>query len=98
MTISAICDWCQRSFSRPVWEYQQCHPKHVKPTLAQQIVMDIENDLSDRYGLKHEWGQVEPRIQDDIRDTWAAIIERRLNETTNPPTPAGRTEETARCD
>lgn len=35
----------------------------------------IVEDLLDRRGLKHEWRQMEPDIQDEVCQTWQRLIE-----------------------
>jgi hypothetical protein len=72
------CDYCERRIDRPADPY--CNKKniHAKPDKAQQIVEAIEADLTDRRGLKQEWGQIDYDIQDEIRDTWAGIIRKML--------------------
>jgi hypothetical protein len=36
-------------------------------------------DLSDRRGLKQEWDQIDDDIQQEIKETWAGLINRELN-------------------
>lgn len=40
----------------------------------ERAVEAIVSDLSDRRGLKREWAQVEPEIQSEVRNAWAALI------------------------
>ncbi|MGL4557102.1 MAG: hypothetical protein ACRCV5_06345 [Afipia sp.] len=42
------------------------------------IFAAIEKDLRDRRGLKHEWGGIDPEIQQEIRDTNIKVIARIL--------------------
>jgi hypothetical protein len=45
--------------------------QHERATAAVDAII---NDLSDRRGLKREWAQIDPDIQQEIRDTWTALI------------------------
>jgi hypothetical protein len=47
---------------------------------ARKIVEDIEADISDRRGLKSEWRAIDPGIQEEIREEWAALAEKRIRE------------------
>lgn len=73
--MSDRCDYCGRRFDRPS---PHCENKHAKPTLAQLIALDIENDLSDRSGLD-VIESLDADIQDEIRDKWAILIAKRIN-------------------
>lgn len=42
--------------------------------IAQKIVEQIINDLTDRSGLGSEWWQIDDEIQDEIKQTWIDII------------------------
>jgi hypothetical protein len=40
-----------------------------------RAVDQIVEDLCNRTGLENEWHELDPLIQDDIKDEWAEIIE-----------------------
>lgn len=44
--------------------------------LALRIAGAIIADLNGRRGLRHEWERIDDDIQEEIRETWAGIIER----------------------
>ncbi len=73
------CGNCGGRSDRPaLFNADDCVPTHPAPTLAQRIVAAIESDLSDRRGIRQEWEQIDPDVQDEIRDEWAKIIEKLL--------------------
>jgi hypothetical protein len=39
-------------------------------------VYDIIADLSDRRGIKWEWGKIDADVQDEIIETWVKILEK----------------------
>jgi hypothetical protein len=41
---------------------------------AAAAAREIERDLCDRQGLKHEWANIAPDIKREIRARWEAII------------------------
>lgn len=41
---------------------------------AAQIVGEIIADLSDRRGLKHEWNRIDDDVQQEIKESWTAIV------------------------
>ena len=41
---------------------------------AKIIVDGIIKDLTDRRGLRQEWDQLDDEIQQEINDTWVAIV------------------------
>jgi hypothetical protein len=43
-------------------------------TLAERIVENILDDLTDRRGLKHEWYQIDEDIRAEIIEKWQAIV------------------------
>ena len=43
--------------------------------LARKIVDEIIEDLTGRRGLKHEYRQCDPDIQEEIKETWRQIVE-----------------------
>ena len=49
-----------------------CHA--VLSLAARRTVDALVKDLSDRRGLKHEWAQIDPEIQREIREAWRIII------------------------
>jgi hypothetical protein len=49
--------------------------------VAERIVKRIVRDLSDRQGLKHEWRQISPEIQREIRAAWREIVEQEIART-----------------
>ena len=73
------CEDCGRRFDRPADPYCGEKGKHtVKPDKAQKIVQLLEDDLTDRRGLRQEFEAIDPDTQDEIRDTWAEIIRKEL--------------------
>lgn len=67
------CKYCGGRLDRP--GLFGCRRKpHPKPDTAQKIVAAIESDLRDRRGLRQEFEAIDDDIQDEIRDTWAAIV------------------------
>lgn len=67
------CDYCGKLFDKPSFVVD-CSKKHRQPDFAQKIVDEIEKDISDRRGLKHEWSQIQEEIQEEIREVWAEIV------------------------
>jgi hypothetical protein len=49
-------------------------------TLAEDIVDVILADLTDRRGLRQEWSNIDRGVQDEIRATWAALIQKALDD------------------
>ena len=49
--------------------------KKVEGTLGK--IFDLINDISDRKGLKSEWGSIDGEIQDEIIETWKQIIDKK---------------------
>lgn len=47
-------------------------------TIAEKIVTAILNDLTDRGGLGNEWDAIDSDIQNEIRQTWAEIVDKEL--------------------
>lgn len=43
---------------------------------SRRAVAAIIYDLEDRRGLKHEWRQIDPEIQQEIREVWEKILDR----------------------
>lgn len=41
---------------------------------AKKIVEAIVDELSGRKGLRHEWEQIDPEIQDEIMQEWTKIV------------------------
>lgn len=41
---------------------------------ASKVVDAIIEDLTDRRGLRGEWGQIDDDIKAEIRETWIAIV------------------------
>lgn len=39
-----------------------------------KTVDDIVADLTDRRGLRQEWEEIDPEIQEDIKQAWMEII------------------------
>ena len=74
------CDYCRRRTARPAGPYCEHKDRHTKPDKAQEIVDLLEEDLTDRRGLRQEFEQIDLDVQDDIRDTWAEIIRKKLAE------------------
>lgn len=46
---------------------------------ATDIVDAILADMTDRRGLRHQWDQIDRDIQQEIRDTWAEIVQAELD-------------------
>ena len=46
--------------------------------LARKIVDEIVDDLSDRSGLGNKWDQIDEDVKNEIIDTWADIVFRRI--------------------
>ena len=42
--------------------------------IAEKVTDEILMDLTDRRGLRQEWEQIDPDIQDEIRATWIGLI------------------------
>ena len=42
---------------------------------AREIAEEIVRDLSRRKGIGNEWDMIDPDIQEEIIETWTAIIE-----------------------
>jgi hypothetical protein len=47
-------------------------------TSAERIVTDIIDDLTNRRALRQAWDDIDEDIQQEIRDTWAVIVQREL--------------------
>lgn len=45
---------------------------------AERIVKAIEDDFTDRRGLRQEWDQIDTEIQDEIREKWKALVRKEL--------------------
>lgn len=45
---------------------------------AQKIVSLIIKDMTDRRGLRQGWDDIDSDIQDEIRETWAKLIDTEL--------------------
>jgi len=41
---------------------------------SRRAAIAITKDLQRRWGLGHEWGKVEPDIQEEITTVWSGII------------------------
>lgn len=54
---------------------------HAEPDLAQRVVAAVEQDLSDRRGLKREWERTDPDTLDEVRDRWAELVRGQLRNT-----------------
>lgn len=46
---------------------------------AEQIVNAIKKDLTSRRGLRQEWEQIDPEIQEEITAEWVAIVRKELD-------------------
>jgi hypothetical protein len=55
-------------------------PQQKETTMdtAEWIVKVIEDDFTDRRGLRQEWEQIDAEIQAEIRATWTALIRKEL--------------------
>ena len=42
---------------------------------ARKIVDDLIADLTDRRGLRQEWEAIDEETQEEIRETWAKIVQ-----------------------
>ena len=47
-------------------------------TIIQSIVDDFVADFTDRRGLRQEWEQIDPDIQEEIKAEWCSIVKRHL--------------------
>lgn len=72
------CDDCGRRLDRPGHRFCRGDRPHAEPTLAQSIVEGVESELNGRHGMGFD--DIDPDIQDDIRDRLAEIIEAKLKE------------------
>lgn len=71
------CDYCGGRLDRP--SPITCRATdHPEPTTAQRVALAVERDLRGRRGLRQEWEQIDEDMQDEIRDEWAAIVDRVL--------------------
>lgn len=46
---------------------------------ATDIVNTILKDMTDRRGLRQEWDQIDSDIQQEIKDTWAELVQAELD-------------------
>tara|TARA_R110000824_G_scaffold12226_6_gene53536 strand:- start:5110 stop:5352 length:243 start_codon:yes stop_codon:yes gene_type:complete len=77
--MSEVCGYCGRGWDR--YADPMCKDKqHREPDTAEKIVQEIENDLSDRRGLRQEFEGCDDDIQWEIRETWADIVRMHLKE------------------
>ena len=60
-----------------------------------KIVQALEEDISDRRGLKSEWAAIDDDVKDEIRETWAGIIHAAIEAQGWRVVPARPTEEMA---
>jgi hypothetical protein len=76
--MAEVCDYCGRPFNKA--SSPSCNRKqdHKVPDTADLIAEDIESDIADRSGIGNEFESYEPAIQQEIRDSWVAIIEKHL--------------------
>lgn len=51
---------------------------HPAPDLAQRIAAAIERDANGRRGMR--WDGISDDVQDQIRDSWVALIRKELDE------------------
>jgi hypothetical protein len=72
--MSKRCEECNRRLSRPGHPLCSKRGLHRQPTLAEKVVAAIEDDLTDRRGLRQEWESIDDDTQDDIRKAWARIV------------------------
>jgi len=49
-----------------------------KMDTAERIVKAIEDDFTDRRGLRQEWEQIDADIQAEIRETWTRLVREEL--------------------
>lgn len=47
---------------------------------AEQIVKAIKKDFTSRRGLRQEWEQIDPEIQEEITAEWVSIVKKELDE------------------
>ena len=77
--MAETCDYCGGVFSRP--GLFDCNsPQHPQPDAAQRIARVIEDDIRDRRGLRQEWEAIDDEIQQEIRDSWAYLIGKQLED------------------
>ena len=70
------CEYCRGRLDRPAYSYCGTSGKHIKPNLAQSIVIAIAKDMESRHGLCSRG--VDPEIRDEMWDDWTRIVERKL--------------------
>lgn len=73
--MSERCTSCDRLLSFMAHRVCQEKDKHVTPTLAMRVVDEIEWDLRDRRGIRHEWDNVDEDVQDEILTTLTAKVD-----------------------
>lgn len=42
------------------------------------IIREIEEDIRDRRGLKHEWNAIDEDVKEQIREAWRAIVRKHI--------------------
>jgi hypothetical protein len=52
--------------------------KDKERAVAESIVDEIVNDLSDRSGLQNEWEQIDCDLQREIKHTWTNIVLKKI--------------------
>lgn len=74
--MSEECENCGGGWDRP--GLNRCNdPQHVRPTLSQRIVADIERELNGRRGMK--WGNFDDETLRGLRDKLASIVDGHIN-------------------
>lgn len=48
--------------------------KQTTDTIAEAVVDVLVADFTNRRGLRQEWENIDPDIQQEIVDTWTAIV------------------------
>jgi hypothetical protein len=61
-------------------EYDSLYPQI---DIASRIISEIENDYSDRKGLKHAWSRIETKEKNKLRFKWSKDISQMLNNENN---------------
>lgn len=59
-------------------------------TLERVIAQSIEDDFTDRRGLRQAWEGIDEETQQEIRDKWTAIVRRVLASQLRLETPDGQ--------
>ena len=56
------------------------HNDPSKVEIAARMVKELEHDISDRRGLKHEWNRIDADVKQEIRKTWTDLVLKALDD------------------